>query len=112
VERNHREGGGRRHGARADEGSGTNSGAVWIRIAKGQNFCHLDPNTSNGKIFATFGKWQKFYSFALLLYGSEQHPTTPVHRAPVTVCVSSRDSLAHTTVGTQVTKLAKTQDTL
>jgi hypothetical protein len=41
--------------------------------SKRQNFYHLDPNTPNGKIFATFGKWQKFYPFAILLYGSKQH---------------------------------------
>jgi hypothetical protein len=41
--------------------------------AKGQKFCHLDPNTPNGKTFATFGKWQKFCNFALLPVGSKQH---------------------------------------
>jgi hypothetical protein len=38
-----------------------------------QNFCHLDPNTSNGKTFATFGKWQNFCPFTLLHFGSKHY---------------------------------------
>jgi hypothetical protein len=34
---------------------------------------HLDPNTPNGKTFATFGKWQNFCPFALLHFGSKHY---------------------------------------